>query len=108
MGGVHIYQRTDRHKELLSDRKREVRAAILRAAKGLARKTRVSVHPSHFHVFASIGDKSRSEFIARMKEEIARLEGIRWAPGYYLDPVHSLENRHINKHLREIHKDPLI
>jgi len=99
----HFYQRVDRHEEVLHKRKREVNRALKKAVKGVSRNTTIEVHPTHFHVFGSVGD--RREFVSRIKEEIAKLEGIKWIPEYYLTPVSSTSKKYVSQLLKDLHRE---
>lgn len=106
--GYHFYQRVDKHREVLGERKREVEQAIKKAIQGKARQTTIHIHPTHFHVFARLEEDRRMDFVSRIKEEISQLEGIRWDSKHYLIPVSSLSPHYVSRLLKDLHKEPLI
>ena len=105
---MHFYQRIDRHNHLPPGREKELEQAIRKAVKGLMKQTKIRIDSSHFHVIGSLEDKNRRQLASSVREEISKIEGIRWHAHQYFIPVSSLSPRYVSRLLEDIHKEPLI
>jgi len=106
--GYHFYQRVDRHKEVLHEKRVELDKAIKMSLKGVVKEPKIHVHPSHIHVFANIEEGKKLFFVSRIKNEITKLEGIKWDAEYYLTPVSSTSREYVTNLLRDLHREQLI
>ncbi|MBI4021618.1 MAG: hypothetical protein HY369_05225 [Candidatus Aenigmarchaeota archaeon] len=102
--GIHFYQRTDRHRDQLTGREREVQHAVERAAAGIAKPV-VRVHASHVHVFASVPEARERFFANRVRAALAGLPDVRWDAHHYLFPVASLRPRDLDRLLEGMHQN---
>ena len=107
MAGYHFYQRVDRHREVLEEKRAELDEAIKKAINGIAKRARIHIHPTHFHVFAGLQEKDKALMASRIREEISKFD-VKWDSKHYLIPIASLSDEYVSKLLRDMHREPLI
>jgi hypothetical protein len=105
--GYHFYQRVDRHREVLHKKRKELYMVLKNSLKGIARNPRISIHPTHFHVFASVEEREARLMALKIREGTSRLD-VKWDSKQYLMPVSSVSEEYVSRLLKDLHREQMI
>ncbi len=103
--GFHFFLRTDRHRDHLLGKEREVETAVRKASRGVGKRVRVRVEPSHFHIFAGVEVGREREFVRRIRGSVSSMEGVKWDAEHYMIPMSSFTRRYVDRLIEDLHKE---